>query len=167
MDIVSLPPANGVWGKVIFLRLAIILFTGGSVVSQHALQVVSQYALQQVSRGWYPSMPCRFPGPHPRGKLRWIWQGESPGPHLGGCLLQGGACSMGYLLWGPALGGPDTRGVPAQGGCLLQGSVWRTPHVSNAAGGTHPTGLHSCSLRGMYCRLIGGWHSTEIPSNYC
>ena len=31
--------------------------------------------------GWYPSMPCRFPGPHPRGKLRGIWPGGSPGPH--------------------------------------------------------------------------------------
>ena len=36
----------------------------GGVLSQHALQVVSQHALQQVSGG-YPSMPCRFPGPHP------------------------------------------------------------------------------------------------------
>ena len=33
-----LPPANEVWGKVIFLHLSVILFTGG-VVSQHALQV--------------------------------------------------------------------------------------------------------------------------------
>ena len=46
--------------------LSVILFTGGRV-SQHALQVVSQHALQ-VSRGCvYPSIPCRFPGPHPRG----------------------------------------------------------------------------------------------------
>ena len=32
-----LPPANEVWGKVIFLHLFVILFTGG-VVSHHALQ---------------------------------------------------------------------------------------------------------------------------------
>ena len=32
-----LPPANEVWGKVIFLHLFVILFTGGGgVVSQHA-----------------------------------------------------------------------------------------------------------------------------------
>ena len=64
--------------------------------------------------GWYPSMPCRFPGPHPGGKLRglakwggglqahtqgisWgVWPGVgspgphrgggSPGPHPGGCI---------------------------------------------------------------------------------
>ena len=68
------------WGKVMFLHVSVILFTGGEwyprlhcrwylsmpcsrspggVVSQHALQVVSHHALQQVS-------------------------GESPGPHPGG-----------------------------------------------------------------------------------
>ena len=46
------------------------------MVSQHALQVVSQHALQQVSGGgWYPSIPCRFPGPHPGGKLRGLARG--------------------------------------------------------------------------------------------
>ena len=44
--------------------------------------------------GVYTSMPCRFPGPHPRGSLKGLaWgvgglqaqtQGESPGPDLGG-----------------------------------------------------------------------------------
>ena len=36
--------------------------------------------------GGYPSMPCRFPGPLPRGKLRGIWPGGSPGPHPRGKL---------------------------------------------------------------------------------
>ena len=74
-----------------FLHMSVILFTGGEgVVSQHALQVVSQHALQQVSGGgyWYPSMPCRFPSPHPREKLRSLAcggrGGGSPGPHPGG-----------------------------------------------------------------------------------
>ena len=60
-----------------FLHISVILFTGRCVVSQHALQVVSQHALQQVSRGSYPSMPCRFPSPHPRGKLRSLARGIS------------------------------------------------------------------------------------------
>ena len=60
---------------------------GGGVLSQHALQVVSQHALQQVLGGWYPSMPCRFPGPHSRGKFKGIWLGGgSPGPHTKGKL---------------------------------------------------------------------------------
>ena len=42
--------------------------------------------------GWYPSMPCRSPCPHPRGELRGLsWGvsrptpgGLSPGPYPGG-----------------------------------------------------------------------------------
>ena len=118
-----------------FLHASVILFTRGGMVSQHALQVVSQHALQQVSRGggWYPSMPCRFPGPHPGGKLRGLaWggfsrhtpgvcvsrpksRGVSPGPHPGGCIP---AC---------------TEADPP-------------PPTATAAGGTHPTGMHSCYL---------------------
>ena len=44
-----------------------------------------------IQGGWYPSMPCRSPGPHPRGKLRGLaWGvsrptpgGGSPGTHPG------------------------------------------------------------------------------------
>ena len=109
------------------------------VLSQHALQVVSQHALQQVSRGWYPSIPCRFPGPHPEGKLRGIWSGQgavsgpqprrklrgnwpggSPGPH------PGGACSGG--------------GVPAQRGVCSK---------------EDPTGMHSC-LKNSHAVFFGG-----------
>ena len=95
------------------------------MVSQHALQVVSQHALLQgLGRGWYPSMPCRSPGPHtpkaevegsvlggrgslgvsrptPRGKLRGLAMGGSPGPHPGG-KLRG-------LAWGG--GHAHTQGV--------------------------------------------------------
>ena len=66
-------PANQVWGKIIFLHLFVILFTGGG-------GWVSQHALQQVSRG---------------------------------------VCSGGV---------PD--GDP--------------PGTATAAGGTNPTGMHSC-----------------------
>ena len=64
-------------------------------------------------------MPCRFPGPLPRGKFRGIW---SPGPHLRRKLRgiwQGGACSWGVPAPGglPALGeGACSGGVPAPRG---------------------------------------------------
>ena len=64
-----LPPANKVWGKVIFLHQFVILFTGG-------------------------------------------------------CLLPGGACSR----WGACFRG-----------CLVE-----IPRMATAAGGMHPTGMHSC-----------------------
>ena len=58
----------------------------------------------------------------------------------------GCACSLGVWSWGvPApggsglRGGSGPRGVPAPGG----GGVWRPPMTATAAGGTHPTGMHS------------------------
>ena len=75
--------------------------------------VVSQHALQQVSReGWYPSMPCRFPGPHPGRKFRGIWPWGSPGPHPGG-KLRG--------IWQGGSPGPHPRGYLIRGGGLLLG----------------------------------------------
>ena len=57
--------------KVMFLHMYVILFTGGGVLSQHALQVVSQHALQwgcllpgvACSRG----VPTVADGRHPTG----------------------------------------------------------------------------------------------------
>ena len=84
-----LPPTNEVCDGYVFTCVCHSVHRVG-VVSQHALQVVSQHALQ-VSRGVYPSMPCRFPGPHPGRSLRGlagVSPGShlrvSPGPHLGG-----------------------------------------------------------------------------------
>ena len=54
-----------------------------------------------------------------------------PGPREGVCLVPGtGVCLVlgGAWYWG--------------GGCLAPGGV----ETATAAGGTHPTGMHSCSL---------------------
>ena len=95
--------------------------------------VVSQHALQQVLGGWYPTMPCRFPGPHPRGQFRGIWPGGgfpgphprgklrrilpggSSGPHPGGCLVKG-VCSKGV----PGPGGVCSWGVSGPRGVCLE-----------------------------------------------
>ena len=64
------------WGKVMFLHVSVILFTGGWYPSMHC----GWYPSMPCSRspgGWYPSMPCRFPGPHPGGKLRGLARGVS------------------------------------------------------------------------------------------
>ena len=99
------------WGKVMFLHVSVILFTGG-VVSQHALQAVSQHALQQVSRGGIPACLAGFQV-HTQGEVKGSGRGGggSSGPHLGG------VCSRGCLLWGGGVG------VPAPGGYLLWGCV--------------------------------------------
>ena len=89
-----LPPANEVWGKVIFSEAceefcsqggggipaciaggipACLAGIWGWVVFQYALQVVSQYALHGgISR------------PTPRRQAEGSGRGESPGPHRGG-----------------------------------------------------------------------------------
>ena len=67
------------------------------------------------------SGPC----PQPRGKLREIWSRPTPTGEVEGDLPRGGV---------PALGGAWSRG------CLVE-----TPsRMATAAGGTHPTGMHSC-----------------------
>ena len=46
---------------------------------------------------------------------------------------------------------PGPGGSAPEGGCLVPGRVflrggawWRPPGTATAAGGTHPTGMHSC-----------------------
>ena len=50
-------------------------------------------------------------------------------------------------LGGEWSGGAWSWGVPGPGECLvLGGAWWRPPHrTATAVGGTHPTGMHSCS----------------------
>ena len=60
----------------------------------------------------------------------------------GGCLvLRGVPGPRGVCSWGGAWSG----GVPGPGGVCSWGCVWwGPPGTGTAAGGTHPTGMHSC-----------------------
>ena len=65
-------------------------------------------------------------------------------PGGGGCLLLGVSVSG-----GSAPGGVCSRGGLLPGGCLLWGCLLPggcgdPPEMATAAGGTHPTGMHSC-----------------------
>ena len=102
---------------------------------------------------WYPSMPCRSLGvvsqntlqvsrPTSKGEVQGSGLGGgSPGQHprervsrstLGGCP-------------GPYLGGVS-RPTPGVGG-VCQHALRQTPlqQTATAAGGKHPSGMHSCS----------------------
>ena len=71
--------------------------------------------------------------------------GLVPGvPDLGGVCSLGGAWSGGS---GP--GGSGSRGVPGLGGAW-----WRPTRIATAAGGTHPTGMHSCTFKKIYIFLL-------------
>ena len=117
------------------------------MVSQHALQVVSQHALQQVSKGgWYPSMPCRFPGPQTGGELRRIWPGGSPGPHPKGKLR--GIC-LGVSP-GPHLGVGGSPGPHPRE--WLQAHTWGCLQAHTGGGVSRPTprGVSRPTPRGVY-----------------
>ena len=149
-----------------FLHVSVILSIGG-VVSQHALQQVSKggggipaclagfQAITQVG-GVEGDLAREVSRPTPKGKLRGIWPGGSPGPHPRGKLrgiLPGGVSRPtpkreveGDLARGVSPG-PHPGGVSrlTPGGGLSQHALRQTPsQTATAAGGTHPTGMHSC-----------------------
>ena len=73
----------------------------------------------------------------------------TPGP--GGCLVQGGFWSRECLVPGDvcsqgvsAPGGVCSRGVSAPGDAWSWGVPGGDPPTAAAAGGTHPTVMHSC-----------------------
>ena len=108
-----LPPANEVWGKVIFSEACV---------------------KNSVHGGGGGCLVCS------RGV-------SALGVSAPGGICSGGVCSRGSLLPGGLLpGGLLLGGVSAPGGCLLSGGCawWRPPGMTTAAGGTHPTGMHSC-----------------------
>ena len=55
----------------------------------------------------------------------------------------GGAWSRGM----PGLGGRLVWELPGLGGAWSGGTWWRPPGMATAAGGMHPTGMHSCFSR--------------------
>ena len=67
---------------------------------------------------------------------------------LGGvCLLRGRVSAWGVSAWGvSAPGGVCSRGglLRGEGGLLTGRPGGDPPGTATAAGGTHPTGMHSC-----------------------
>ena len=55
-----------------------------------------------------------------------------------GNMFTGVCLSTGVGAWSRGVPGPG-GGVPGPGGAW-----WRPPRTATAAGGTHPTGMHSC-----------------------
>ena len=129
-----LPPANEVWGKVIFLHQFVILFTGGvCMVSPggdawllwggHAW-LLRRGGMCDCSRG-----PCLV-----------LFGGGACVVLFGGVcvVLFGGVCVV--LFRGACV-------VLFGGACVVFSVFSDTMRYGQWAGGTHPTGMHSC----CYC----------------
>ena len=130
-----------------FLHVSMILFTVGEWYPSMPCR-------------WYPSMPCRFPGggipvclagfqggawgvwlegspgPHP-GEVERSGLGGSPSPHLGGLQAHTRWGLQAYTLAG---------GLQAHTQRVYASMHWgrHPPQTATNAGGTHPTGMHSC-----------------------
>ena len=117
-----------------------ILFTGGGAGIPACLA--------GLHGGVYPSMPCRFPGPHPGGSLG-VWHGGagSPGPHPEG-KLRG-------LDWGVSR--PTPRGR-LRG---LAGGVFR-PTAGGCPGPQPGEGVSQHALRGTHTQT-----HTHTADSYC
>ena len=104
--------------KVMFFHVSV---HGGKGAIPACIAGVSQHALQQVSGGWYPNMPCRFPGLHPGGNWGEFGQGDLQAHTQGG--------SWGGLAWEclqahTKLGlQAHTQGVCSQGGAYSKGAA--------------------------------------------
>ena len=118
----------------------------GGVVSQHALQVVSQHALQQVSRGVVVSQHAlQVSRPTPRGKLMGIWPGGISRPTPKGEVEGDLARGVSRPTPKGEVDGDLARGVsrPTPGESI-PACTKTEPPTATAAGGLHPTGMHSC-----------------------
>ena len=98
----------------------------------------------RVGWGWYHSMPCGSPGPQPGRKLRGLaWGGGFQAHTWEGASRP----TVGVSRPTPrGSKGPHPEGSP--GPHLGEGDIpactEADPPMATAAGGTHPTGMHSC-----------------------
>ena len=98
-----------------------LLYKQQLVKIEHKLLSITQagWWFPSMHGRWYPSMACS----------REVCYPSMPCSREG-CLVWDGVCS---------------RGVPGLRGFAQGGAWWRpSPQMATAAGGTHPTGMHSC-----------------------
>ena len=116
-----LPPAKEVWGKVIFSEACVknSVHWGGGALPGPGVGV----CVCSEGGAWSGGVCVPSPGG------AWSGVAWSGGAWSGGCLLQGG---------------PGPGGSCSQGGCSPGVPGGDLPGTATAAGGTHPTGMHSC-----------------------
>ena len=86
----------------------------------------------------------------------YIFTGVCDSVHRGGVCSRGVVCSRRVSAPGCLLRGFWSRGCLV-GGCLLPGGYLVSPGTAAAAGGTHPTGMHSCFF--IFLNILVGFSS--------
>ena len=110
----------------------------------------------------YPSMPCRFPGPHSRAAWG-VWPGGSPGPHMGGVSRPTpGVWRVSRSTPGGSPGPHSGRVYPS----MHWGRPPPTQLLATAEGSTHLTGMHSC-LSWFYLSLLPGLWNSDLVASIC
>ena len=71
----------------------------------------------------------------------------------GRCLVLGGYLVPGGGVWSWGVPGPGGGGCLVPRGSALGGGGWFLLETGTAAGGTHPTGMHSCSCLNFVLRV--------------
>ena len=95
-----------------------------------------------------------------------VWRGGGACMVKGGMHGEGGMCGEGGCAW--------QRGVCGEwGGVCGEGGAWYAPPprdmAGHCAGGTHPTGMHSCFICIRFSEkqmAKKGCHSTLCPRNH-
>ena len=123
-----LPPANEVCEGYVFTRECPL--GGGGGIPACLASGIPVYLAGLQGWGWFPIMPCRSPGPHPGGSIRSLSGGVSrPTPR--GEVVGSGQGGLQAHTWEGSISQHALRQTPPQ-------------LTATAAGGTHPTGMHSC-----------------------
>ena len=153
------------WFYIIFGLSCIAIFTArswGKVIFSEACVKNSVRGGGMHGREGMPGRGCAWQGEH---AWQWehVWQGERA--WQGGCVWQRGTCMIGGHVW---------RGACMVGVCMIGGVHGRdtcvadTTRYSQWAGGTHPTGIHSCSssiFLGFQLRYINFWKTTLLSES--
>ena len=133
----SLPPANEVLGKVMFLHLCVILFGGGEVglASQHASQVI-----------WLGGLP------------------SGGSASVGVCIQRRGVCIQKWVcIWRGLHPGVCLQGGLHPGGRPCPRDKLDTTGYGQQAGSMHPAGMHSCvNLKSKCQEWMRGWWYEKI-----
>ena len=136
-----LPPANEVWGKVIFLHLFVILFTGGSTWAGAPEQVPpGRYTPPgAVHAGRYGQQAGSM---HPTGMHSCYHNYHKTNPPRQVIIHPPGRYSP-RQVHPPPPGRYTPQQVQPPAGTPPPGAV-HAGRYGQQAGGTHPTGMHSC-----------------------